>query len=220
MTITFPSSSLTEHQLSDGCRFNAGELPAPLIWDQADFEHFWAEHPAERHPIKIHGKSLLTPRFQQAYGANYDYSGSRNNALPIPASLRPLLEWVQAHVDPRHNGMLLNWYDGCDHYIGEHHDSTKGLIPGAPIVTLSFGETRVFRLSQGQGVNRKMHDFTATHGAVFSMPWETNLRWKHAVPKRVSYRGRRISVTLRAFATGLLPPELCFADGDPLRTAS
>ena len=159
---------------------------------------------------------LIYERFQQAYGANYDYSGSRNNALPISPSLRPLLEWVQAYIDPRLNGLLLNWYAGCDHYIGPHHDSTRGLIPGMPIVTLSFGETRTFRLTQGTGVGKKFHDFAATRGAIFSMPWDTNLRWKHAVPKRASYRGRRISITLRAFASGLLPPESYFAAESPV----
>jgi hypothetical protein len=33
------------------------------------------------------------------------------------------------------------------------------------------------------------------------MPYNTNLAWKHSVPKRACYRGRRISVTLRAFET-------------------
>ena len=80
--------SLHEHRLIDGCRFTAGELPPQFVWNSATFAHFWVQHPAERYPIVIHGRTVLTPRFQQAYGANYDYSGSRNNALPIPPSLR------------------------------------------------------------------------------------------------------------------------------------
>lgn len=31
------------------------------------------------------------------------------------------------------------------------------------------------------------------------MPWQTNLVWKHAVPHLARYRGRRLSVTIRAF---------------------
>ena len=66
-------------------------------------------------------------------------------------------------------------------------------------MTISFGETRVFRLTRGQGEAKETRDFEATNGAVFVLPYDTNLVWKHAVPKSARYRGRRISVTLRGF---------------------
>ena len=40
-------------------------------------------------------------------------------------------------------------------------------------------------------------EFPISHDA----PYDTNLVWKHAVPKSARYRARRISVTLRAFAS-------------------
>lgn len=76
----------------------------------------------------------------------------------------------------------------------------KDLLPGAPIVTLSFGETRTFRLARGMSPNRVVRDFTAVNGSVFVLPRETNDAWKHAVPKSTRYTGRRISVTVRGFA--------------------
>ena len=33
-----------------------------------------------------------------------------------------------------------------DHYIGAHRDSTASMIEGVPIVTVSLGEERAFRL--------------------------------------------------------------------------
>ena len=51
-------------------------------------------------------------------------------------------------VDDRLNGLLLNWYDGrLGHYIGKHRDSRVNMIHGAPIVTISLGEERSFRLA-------------------------------------------------------------------------
>jgi alkylated DNA repair dioxygenase AlkB len=197
--------------LNDGSQFGVGRLPEHLVWDQPTFDQAWALHPTDRHVVKIITPKI-TPRWQQAYGANYSYTGSQNNALPIPREFRPLLEWAQAYVDARLNGLLLNWYEGPHDYIGDHHDSTKNLIPGTPIVTVSHGEERTFRLSRGKGAAKQTRDFPAPHGTLFVMPWETNRAWKHAVPKRSSYRGRRISVTLRAFASGILPPETYFAD--------
>jgi hypothetical protein len=126
--------------------------------------------------------------------------------------LVPLLHWSQETIELALNGLLLNFYAGPSDYIGPHHDSIKGLIPGTPIVTISFGEERVFRLSRGKAALRQILDFSAPHGTVFVTPWETNRIWKHAVPKRASYTGRRISVTLRAFREGLLPPESYLED--------
>ena len=89
-------------------------------------------------------------------------------------------------------------YEGrLGHYIGPHSDKTEQLVPGAPIVTLSFGEERVFRLRPIEG--KGYRDFRADDGTVFVMPDETNRAWHHEVPRFARYRGQRVSVTLRAF---------------------
>jgi alkylated DNA repair dioxygenase AlkB len=77
--------------------------------------------------------------------------------------------------------------------------STRNMVAGAPIVTVSFGEARKFRLSRDTGDARQVRDFPASHGTVFVLPQETNAVWKHAVPKSARYMGRRISVTIRGF---------------------
>jgi alkylated DNA repair dioxygenase AlkB len=200
----------TSHALDDGHGFLEGRLPEELLWNEQAFDHAWGAHPAERHWVKMWGKSMQVARWQQAYGANYAYTGSLNNALPVPAFLGPLLEWSRTAIDGRLNGLLLNWYEGEEHYIGPHSDSTDGLAAGSVIVTISFGEERLFRLEQGIRETRRVRDFTARDGGVFVLPWETNRAWKHSVPKRAANRGRRISVTLRAFTAGVLPPDEYF----------
>ncbi|MDZ4851107.1 MAG: alpha-ketoglutarate-dependent dioxygenase AlkB, partial [Pirellulaceae bacterium] len=111
--------------------------------------------------------------------------------------LQTLLDWSQA-IDPRLNGLLLNWYDGqLGHYIGKHRDSTSSLCPEAPIVTISFGEERTFRLRPFKETG--ILDFKASDGTVFIMPFSTNRNWTHEIPKSTRCRGRRISVTVRAF---------------------
>jgi len=191
--------ALTDHDLGDGHVFRSGKLPAELSWDAAAFEVVWAVHPAEKHEILMHGRLVVTPRWQQAYGADYHYTGRVNKALPIPPPLVPLMDWVQAQIDRRLNGALLNWYEGPGHYIGPHHDSVKQMVEGSPIVTVSFGETRTFRLTRGKGSDTQALDFPATDGTVFVMPYQTNRVWKHGVPKSTRDMGRRISATFRAF---------------------
>lgn len=183
--------------LGDGLLFHTGRLPAELLWDAAQFGEVWDMHPAERNTIHMPGGPVQIPRWQQAYAADYHFSGQTSAALPVPPVLEPLRDWARAAIFAPLNGLLLNWYDGPDHYIGPHHDSTHSMVRGAPVVTVSFGEARKFRLQMGT----KKHDFLATAGTVFVLPFDTNEAWKHSVPKSVKYRGRRISVTMRAFET-------------------
>jgi alkylated DNA repair dioxygenase AlkB len=193
--VTTPSSAFTTHHLGDGLTFLAGEVPTELTWDAQRFEQAWALYPAERPVITMVGKQVAIPRWQQAFGHDYRFSNQTSVAAAVPALLDPLRAWCRQAIDPRLNGLLLNWYEGPGHYIGAHHDSTTGLVPGTPIVTLSFGETRTFRLIRG----RQKRDFAAPNGTAFVLPYDTNLAWKHLVPKSARYHGRRISVTLRAF---------------------
>jgi len=188
-------------KLPDDSEFAIGHIPSGLRWDASLFERIWMLHPPDRHLIRIHGKLVETPRWQQAYGHDYRYTGNINRALTIPAPLVPLLKWAREALDNRLNGILVNWYEGPKDYIGPHHDSVHALVRGAPIVTVSFGKARTFRLSRGKGFDRQFQDFTADDGSVFIMPFDTNLDWKHEVRKSTRYRGQRISVTFRAFSS-------------------
>jgi alkylated DNA repair dioxygenase AlkB len=188
------------HRLDATQTFLAGELPRELRLDAAAFDALWALHPEDFHEITMHGRKVKTPRWQQAYGADYVYTGNVNRALPVPPLLAPLHAWARTEIDARLNGLLLNWYDAeRAQYIGKHRDSTVNMVRGAPIVTVSFGAERVFRLRpwRAEGVR----DFTARDGSVFVMPYATNEAYTHEVPHSAKSRGRRISVTLRAFET-------------------
>jgi len=175
-------------------------LPEMAAKGREEFEAYWRLHPEQRHMVRQPGSRqwIPLPRWQQAYEKDYRYTGTVNGALPLPAMLFPYLTLAQEHIDSRLNGVLLNWYDASQrHYIGPHRDSRAGLVVGSPIVTISLGAERVFRLLRKGEHSR---DFAATHGSVFSIPWDTNLEVKHSIPEpRVGEEGRRVSITLRAF---------------------
>lgn len=200
------------HDLSAGHKFFVGKLPTSLILNATQFDTLWQMHPQDFHEIKIHGRLVKTPRWQQAYGIDYHYTGRVNKARPLPPLLQPFLGWARENVDENLNGLLLNWYDGAlGHYIGRHRDSTTNIIPGSPIVTVSFGEQRIFRIRPyaNQDDRLKKYDFPTPHGSVFVMPYETNLAFTHEVPRQSIHPSRRISVTLRAFVEQrrFAPPE-------------
>jgi len=195
---------MVQHTLSPAHSFWTGQVPAELRLDQTEFEELWRLHPGQYHEIMMHGRMVPTPRWQQAYGKDYAYAGQVNQAQPLEAltvrvpKIGLLLAWCQQMIEPCLNGLLLNWYDGSlGHYIGKHRDSTRNIVDDTPIVTISCGDTRIFRLRpwQGQGCR----DFLAADGDIFVMPFATNLAWTHEVPKTRSARGRRISLTIRSF---------------------
>jgi alkylated DNA repair dioxygenase AlkB len=194
----------TRHQLDETHAFYSGILPEELRFDEERRTALWEMHPEEYHTIMMVGRPVQTPRWQQAYGADYTYTGNVNKALPVPDLLAPLLHWARENMYPALNGVLLNWYDAeLAHYIGAHRDSIVNMIEGAPIVTISLGEERVFRLRPWKG--KGMRDFPAPDGRVFIMPWETNRAYTHEVPHFAHYRERRISITIRAFHEGHQP---------------
>ena len=170
------------HDLDGRHALFAGRLPERLAFDAARFEALWALHPEDYHVIHMPGGPVKTPRWQQAFGRDYRYTGRVNAALPVPPLLEPLLAWAREALHGRLNSLLLNWYDGeFGHYIGPHHDSTNDMVPDTPIVTVSLGEERVFRLTHPQTKERR--DFPARDGTVFVLPYATNLAWKHQVPR-------------------------------------
>lgn len=191
-------AGLLDRALPDGLLVHEGRLPPGLLPDAAGLAALWALHPPEYHEIMMHGRQVPTPRWQQAYGADYHYTGRVNRAEPLTPAMAPFLAWARETIDERLNGLLFNWYDAANaHYIGKHRDSTKGMLDGAPIVTISLGATRLFRLRPWRGAGKI--DLVADHGAVIVIPQATNLAWTHEVPHRAADRGRRISITLRGF---------------------
>ncbi len=173
-------------------------MPADLVPDAAGFAALWDSHPGDFHEIQMHGRKVKTPRWQQAYGADYRYTGSTNRALPLTPGMDRWLGWARAQFDARLNGLLLNWYDGsAGHYIGKHRDSEIQRTWGSPIVTLSLGEARVFRMRPWRGTG--FVDLPVENGSVIVVPWASNRAYTHEVPASAAARGRRISVTIRAF---------------------
>lgn len=188
--------------LDDGNRFHLGRLPEPLVPEPESeaFEALWNLHPPEFHAIHIHGRTVPLPRWQAAYGADYHFSGQTRRAEPVPPLLEPVRDWARAAIHPALDGLLLNWYDAArKHRIGPHRDSVVRMVPGAPIVTVSLGSPRTFRLQRRVEDRIQKHDFPTANGTVFILPRPANDAWKHAVPHRAADAGRRISVTLRAF---------------------
>lgn len=186
-------------ELDDACKITTGTITSELIPTDSQFEELWNLHPDEHSEVVIHGKSVKVPRWDRAFGKDYPFSNQVATAHPTPDVLDVFLSWAKQNIDQRLNGLFVNWHDGAlSHYHGKHRDSTNGLITGTPIVTISFGEDRVFRM-RPYPKGSPMRDFALRSGDYIVIPWTTNQRWTHEIPKFARFKNRRISVTLRAF---------------------
>lgn len=174
------------------------QLPSEYLLSGDEFDQLWESRPDEFATMPSFGRVVKKPRWEQAYGRDYRFAGATSKAIPMTETIIRFREWCREAIDTRVNGALLNWYDASlGHYMGLHHDKSSALVAGSPIITISFGEARVFRMQNPR--SREKHDVVASHGLVIVIPFETNLVWKHAVPRFVRYTGRRISLTFRAF---------------------
>ena len=89
----FGCKMFVTHELDANCKFLVGTLPDEVAVSRPQFDALWAMHPEEYHEIQMPGGLVKTPRWQQAYGADYHYTGRVNKALPVPPLLEPIHAW-------------------------------------------------------------------------------------------------------------------------------
>mmetsp|Transcript_153027 Transcript_153027/g.490932 ORF Transcript_153027/g.490932 Transcript_153027/m.490932 type:complete len:304 (+) Transcript_153027:60-971(+) len=178
----------------------------------ARFEQLWRRHPKELGCGRIFGRDVSFRRYQQAFGADYAFTGQLAQAAPLTEGDAPeifrvkeeLRSWLKQSGVPlrgcKYEACLANWYDGGSHSIGAHSDNEQGLVKGAPIFALSWGATRSFRVVPRPPVDgRRKVELNLQDGDLVIMGGTCQRTHKHEVPKSAKSSGRRISLTFRCF---------------------
>lgn len=169
---------------------------------QVDFEKLWGLHPDDKKSLIIHGSIVKTPRYSSNYGRSYNYSGIKDKALSIPDELVPFLSFANAGNGWKYNQILMNWYENGLHYIGPHSDSIRQLRYGSSIMSISLGESRVFRI-RNKATN-EITDIPLKDRTVVVMGGKFQQEFTHEIPKITGKKGlnvgRRISLTFRCFS--------------------
>jgi alkylated DNA repair dioxygenase AlkB len=152
--------------------------------------------------ITLFGKTHNQPRLMAWHGdpeAIYTYSKLRLAPQPWIPPLLDIRARVEAICDQTFNSVLLNLYrDGTDS-MGWHSDDEPELGPNPVIASVSFGQTRRFRMRhrQRQGCTAGLD---LTHGSVLVMAGPTQHHWQHHIPKTRRPLQSRINLTFRAIA--------------------
>jgi alkylated DNA repair dioxygenase AlkB len=149
--------------------------------------------------IVMLGRTVKQPRLTAWYGdegASYTYSKRRFDPLPWTAELATLTARLRAETGHPWNGCLCNLYrDGHD-AMGLHADRERELGPTPQVASLSLGATRRFilRSNRTKGLKRELE---LSHGSLLLMGGNTQLHWKHEVPRTTAPVGERINLTFR-----------------------
>lgn len=175
--------------------YSIGQLPPHLRMTPELFETLYQLHPESLGKIKMFGKIIDTPRYQQNFGEEYFYTGLLHPANPIPHPyLSSLMEWVCSESGKAYKQMIVNWYRNGKDYIGDHSDSVKDMVPNSAIYSISFGASRDFVISSKSGVYKET--LRLRENGVVIMGGSMQHHYKHGVPKEAG-AGRRINVTFR-----------------------
>jgi alkylated DNA repair dioxygenase AlkB len=216
--IVEPRKKYKRHALNTGGSswVDSFQLPDQLKLNRVEFEQLWTLHPAELGQVKLFNKPQATPRWQQAYGQPYHFSGMQHDALPVPPLVQRYMdyanslgEYVGDEKQGSFNMALLNWYQDGAHHIGYHADDESEMRKSRD------GETMVFSLSFGQQrpLALKPKSSAAADNVALKVEQPNNSALvmgglcqrthKHAVPKvqgaKGKNMGRRINVTFRKF---------------------
>jgi len=189
------------------------QLSDELKLDNKQFEELWSLHPEELGQVKLYGKTIDTPRWQQSYGQPYRFSGMNHEALPVPPPVQRYLDYAnslpqyQMGNGVQFNMALLNWYQDGRHHIGYHSDDESQMIKSAQgetvVFSLSFGQQRPLSLKPKKDTEGKELKVEMANNSVLVMGGLCQKTHKHAVPKVAGKKGaamgRRINVTFRMF---------------------
>ncbi|MEU1000135.1 alpha-ketoglutarate-dependent dioxygenase AlkB family protein [Streptomyces tibetensis] len=187
----------------------------------------WARPPAGLRTVRTPGGGTMTAR-QVCLGWHwYPYAYARTVADGDGAPVKPFPPWLgelgrRAVRDtfggpaPDYDIALINFYD-ADARMGMHRDSDEK--SHAPVVSLSLGDTCVFRFGNTATRTRPYTDVELHSGDLFVFGGPSRLAY-HGVPRihpgtappGLGLTGR-LNITLRV--SGLRRPP----DGDPGRTA-
>lgn len=107
---------------------------------------------------------------------------------------------------------LVNFYDD-NARMGQHQDKDEKSL--APVVSLSLGDTCVFRFGNTENRNRPWTDIELESGDLFVFGGESRLAY-HGVPKTLPGTGPvdigletgRLNLTLRVSGLGAIPPNV------------
>jgi alkylated DNA repair dioxygenase AlkB len=160
--------------------------------------------------LTLFDKQVQTPRTQAFFGdedaPTHQYTGSKNKLLQWDPEIRK----IRDKIDVNFNSCLVNRYEDGKQYIGYHSD--KELDPDyQKVASVSLGCSRKFYFQpiihppkKEEDTTRKRNDtikIILNPGDLVVMFGDCQKLYKHSIPKELTVKETRISLTFRKLAS-------------------
>jgi alkylated DNA repair dioxygenase AlkB len=151
------------------------------------------ETPWIQEPITIHGKTHPTPRMTAWYGKRRN--GDIRNHPTL--TLKNIQEKVEQQSGIHFNSVLLNLYRSGQDSVSWHRDNEHEYGINPVIGSVSFGETRPFRIRHKYRKEVELVEIPLTHGSFLLMAGPMQHFWEHSISKTTKEIKPRINLTFR-----------------------
>ena len=150
--------------------------------------------------IKFYGKEFNVPRLTAFYGeANkvYSYSSITLQSQSWTSDLIFIKKRIEAITETKFNSCLLNLYRTGQDSNDWHQDNEKELGQNPIIASVSFGQTRPFKLKHLVDTSLQTITIPLVSGSLLLMKGATQHFWRHKIPKTTREINPRINLTFR-----------------------
>ena len=155
-----------------------------------------AETPWREYEMPMYDKIVTAPRMVSWY-QDKNAEIPSGNAPEFSSDLNSIRKRVEAETNLQFNAVLLNLYRNGNDGVSWHSDKINRSGSNPIIASVTFGETRMFRLRHKLRKDVPQVEIPLYHGSFLIMAGKTNSFWEHAVPKTSKNILPRINLTFR-----------------------
>ena len=137
--------------------------------------------------MPMYDKTVIAPRMISWYEDKSNW----------PSELLSIRRHVENETQIKFNAVLLNLYRNGKDGVAWHSDKTRSANKNMIIASVTFGETRMFRLRHKFRNDIPQVEIPLHHGSFLLMAGKTNSFWEHQVPKTARQVLPRINLTFR-----------------------
>jgi len=150
--------------------------------------------PWHEYQMPMYDKVVTAPRMIAWYGEQEEAGGS---SLPWTRELLELRGKVERETELSFNAVLLNLYRNGNDSVAWHSDKEHKIGRNPSIASVTFGQTRPFRLRHKTNMGVPQLEIPLHHGTLLLMSGTTNTFWEHHIPKSAKEMLPRINLTFR-----------------------
>jgi alkylated DNA repair dioxygenase AlkB len=163
------------------------------FFDREESDHFYKvlleTTPWAQHRRKMYDKIVADPRLTAWYG--------KNGTNEWTHELLEIKSRIEARCGIRFDSVLQSYYRDGNDSVSWHSDTLPSSGKHHAIGSVTFGETRIFKVRHKTDKHFSQLDIPLTHGAFLLMGETMQDHYEHHVPKTKRVIGPRINLTFR-----------------------